>query len=294
MNLAARDRFNSLGKRTLRTRNRVEESLPVCEISQGTRRTFGVASHNPRRTAAGRWHPICSCTPWAGSDVRLPFTRDAFFDLFAAYNRALWPAVAALWAVSVLASAWFLRSRRPNDRWMSGLLAVQWIWSAVYHFAFFTRINPAAWLFGAIFIMQAALLLWLGVIRSRLRFASSRTAWNRIGWFLVAYALLYPAINIFEHGGLLTVPTFGLPCPTTIFTAGFLLLAAERSRALAIIPIIWSVVGGSAAFLLGVSADYALPVAGAALALFAWQKPTAAGGLHAYPAVDEPVGCRFV
>jgi len=42
-----------------------------------------------------------------------------------------------------------------------------------------------------------------------------------------------------------------------------------------IVPIIWSAIGGSAAFLLGVSADYALPVAGAALAVFAWQKPKA-------------------
>jgi Family of unknown function (DUF6064) len=75
-----------------------------------------------------------------------------------------------------------------------------------------------------------------------------------------------------EHGSVLKIPTFGLPCPTTIFTAGLLLLAAPHSRTLAIVPIVWSVVGGSAAFLLGVSADYALPVAGAALAMFELQK----------------------
>lgn len=32
---------------------------------------------------------------------------------------------------------------------------------------------------------------------------------------------------------------------------------------------IWSLVGGSAAFLLGVPADYALPIAGVALAIWA-------------------------
>jgi hypothetical protein len=154
-------------------------------------------------------------------------------------------------------------SRRSHDRWISGLLAVHWAWSAVaYHIAFFTRINPAAWLFAAIFLVQAGLFFWSGVMRGRLTFTRARTAWTPIGWLLVVYALLYPAINAVEHGRILKIPTFGLPCPTTIFTAGLLLLAAPRSGTLAIVPIIWSVVGGSAAFLLGVSADYALPVAG--------------------------------
>jgi hypothetical protein len=38
-------------------------------------------------------------------------------------------------------------------------------------------------------------------------------------------------------------------------------------------PSSWSVIGGSAALLLGVSADYALPVAGAALAVFELSGP---------------------
>jgi Family of unknown function (DUF6064) len=71
---------------------------------------------------------------------------------------------------------------------------------------------------------------------------------------------------------VLNIPTFGLPCPTTIFTAGLLLLATRHSRVLAIVPIVWSVIGGSPAFLLGVSADYALPVTGAALAVFELQE----------------------
>ena len=31
------------------------------------------------------------------SAMQLPFTREQFFDLFVAYNEALWPAVVALW-----------------------------------------------------------------------------------------------------------------------------------------------------------------------------------------------------
>jgi hypothetical protein len=206
------------------------------------------------------------------TNMRLPFSKEDFFDVFAAYNSASWPAVVALWVASVLASVSLLSSRRSHDRWISGLLAVHWAWSAVaYHVAFFTRINPAAWLFAATFLLQALLFLWSGVIRGRLSFMGARTTWTAIGWFLVVYALLYPAINAVEHGSVLKIPTFGLPCPTTIFTAGLLLLAAPHSRTLAIIPIVWSVIGGSAAFLLGVSADYVLLVAGVALAVFELQ-----------------------
>jgi hypothetical protein len=204
--------------------------------------------------------------------MRLPFSSEEFFDLLAAYNGALWPAVIALWVASVLAGVWLLSSRRAAGRWISALLALHWAWSALaYHVVFFTRINPAAWVFAVLFLLQAALFVWCGVVKGRLSFMPSPTAWTSIGWILVAYALLYPAINAVEHGSLLRIPTFGLPCPTTIFTAG-LLMMAPRSRTVAIVPIIWSAIGGSAAVLFGVTADYALPVAGAALAGFELQK----------------------
>ena len=203
----------------------------------------------------------------------LPFTREEFFDLLAAYNGALWPAAVALWVASVLACVWLLSLRRSHGRWISAVLAVLWAWSALaYHVMFFTRINPAAWLFAAMFVVQAALLFWLGVIRDQLSFTWRRTTWSPIAWILVGYALLYPAINAVQHASVVRIPTFGLPCPTTILTGGLLLLAWPRLRILALVPVIWSVIGGSAAFLLGVSADYALPVTGVALAVFELQK----------------------
>ena len=144
-----------------------------------------------------------------------------------------------------------------------------------------------AWLFAAIFLLQAALFFWLGVIRGQLSFPSSRTRWTPIGWLLVAYALLYPGINAVEDGSVLKIPTFGLPCPTTILTAGLFLLARPGTRALAIAPIIWSAIGGSAALLLGVSADYALLLAGASLTAFELQ--TSETSSNAVP-LHNPVG----
>jgi hypothetical protein len=205
--------------------------------------------------------------------MQLPFTREQFFDLFAAHNAALWPASAALWIASVVVSGLLLSSRHPSDRWISALLAAHWAWSALaYHIAFFTRINPAAWVFAVLFLLQAALFLWWGVVRERLSFAPSRNAWALMAALLVAYSLLYPAINAVQHLTWSRIPTFGVPCPTTLFTAGLLMLAKPRSRRLSIVPVIWSLIGGSAAFLLEVRADYALPIAGIALAIFSVQR----------------------
>jgi hypothetical protein len=72
-----------------------------------------------------------------------------------------------------------------------------------------------------------------------------------------------------------------------IFTAGLLMFARSVSWRLAIVPVIWSVIGGSAAFLLGVRADYALPTAGLALALRTIQSGRAGG-------MREPYGTSHI
>ena len=199
--------------------------------------------------------------------MQLPFTREQFFDLFAAYNEVLWPAAVGLWTASAVMVVLRLSARHPHDRWISALLVGHWTWSALaYHVVFFTRINPAAWLFAALFLGQAFLLFRAGVVQRRLSFAPWGTAWAPLAWALIAYSLAYPAI--------LRIPTFGVPCPTTIFTAGVLMLATPRSWGLSTVPVIWCVIGGSATLLLGVHADFALPIAGVALAIFSARRTT--------------------
>jgi hypothetical protein len=205
--------------------------------------------------------------------MQLPFTKAQFFDLFAAYNVMLWPALIALWIASVVVSVLLLSSRRPPDRWISALLAAHWAWSAMaYHVGFFTRINQAAWVFAALFLLQAAVFFWAGVVERRLSFAPWRNAWAPVAWGFVVYSLVYPAINAAQHLSLSRIPAFGVPCPTTIFTAGMLMLATPRSWRLSMVPMIWSVIAGSAAFQLGVHPDYALPLASVALAIFSTQR----------------------
>ena len=54
------------------------------------------------------------------------------------------------------------------------------------------------------------------------------------------------------------------PCSVTIFSLGLLRLAGPMPRGLLGIPCLWSLVGGSAAFLLGVPQDWVLLLAGIA------------------------------
>jgi hypothetical protein len=196
----------------------------------------------------------------------LPFTRDAFLDVFAAYNAAWWPLAIVLWLTTAAALVHAGRRGAAAGAVVASVLTLQWICAGVvYHAWFFTRINPAAWLFAALFLTEAGLLAWRGV-RGGLRYVDRRPLRFGAGALIVAYALLYPAIVLLTGGEYPRVPTFGVPCPTTIATIGFL-VAADRPipRTLTIIPIVWAAIGGSAAFLLGVPADLMLLASGVVL-----------------------------
>lgn len=201
--------------------------------------------------------------------MQLPFSRTEFFDVFGAYNAALWPAALLLWLVSLGLILAAVRSSHPPHRALSALLGVHWAWSALaYHVTFFAKINPAAWLFGGLFLVQAAAFAWFGVVRRRLRFAAGRSVHHVLAGVLVIYAFAYPIINLIQGLTFPRVATFGVPCPTTILTLGLLLAAEAPPWSIAIIPVLWSVIGGSAAFLLGVRADFVLFLAAVLLVSF--------------------------
>ena len=127
--------------------------------------------------------------------MSLPFTRDQFFDVFAAYNASLWPFALALWLLTVGAVAMLARDRPGAARIFSLLLAIQWAWAALaYHAAFFSAINPAAWFFAALFLIEAGLLAWMGALRNTLHLSRARSPRHYLSWALVGYALLYPGI----------------------------------------------------------------------------------------------------
>lgn len=193
--------------------------------------------------------------------MELPFSHAEFLDVFAAYNVALWPLAIALWLLSLSAFVLVMRGVQ-NDRAVTALLAVHWAWAAIaYHWAYFAAINPAAFAFAGGFLAQA-LLLVIGAWRGSLRYVWQPTPRRLIGAVIAGYGLAYPAMAVLFVGDYPRIPTFGVPCPTTLLTIGFLLMATPVRISLLIVPLLWTIVGGSAALLFGIAPDFALLAAG--------------------------------
>ena len=200
--------------------------------------------------------------------MTLPFSPEQFFGVFADYNRTLFWMVLLLWlaALASVRIAW--RGRGGSGRLLTWYLAVLWLWNAIaYHALLFSRINPAAWLFAALFALQA-ILFAPAAAKDRLIYFVTGGWRQRIGALLVLYAFLYPVLNITIGHGYPVAPTFGVPCPTAILTIGLLLTTRGSSRRwLLIIPVLWGVVASSAVFVFGVWTDSVLIAAAAVVTL---------------------------
>ena len=195
--------------------------------------------------------------------MSLPFTLAQFLEVFRRYNEAVWPVQTVLLVFATLIAVAVLRYGEHSSRWVSAALALLWIGAGVaYHFAFFRSINPAATIFAALFVGQGLVFVWLGVVRRSLRFAAA-PGWRKlIGSTIIGYALaVYPLLGIRFGHAYPAGPTFGVPCPTTIFTFGLLVwTVAPRSKMVMAIPTFWALLGLSAALQLGMWEDFGLAV----------------------------------
>ena len=196
--------------------------------------------------------------------LQLPFTAEQFFEVFRDYNTAVWPAQVLLHVLAIVALGAVFIVRSRSSQLIAAILAALWLWMALaYHLAFFATINPLAFGFGTLSLIAAAAFTWHGVVHQRLHFRWNRSLPTIAGGCIAAFSLVgYPILASLSHP-YPELPTFGLPCPTTLFTLGLLgLLAPPYPRIPLLAPVAWCFVGSQAAFLLGVTADYALIVAG--------------------------------
>ena len=197
--------------------------------------------------------------------MQIPFSIEQFLGVFRAYNLGVWPAQIALYGLGLLLVVVALTGSRPARRWgVAGGLAVLWTWmGAVYHLNYFVEINPAARGFGALFLTQAALWIAWAWKTPALDFRPLSATRRLVGGSLLAYAFfVYPLLNVVFGHGYPEMPTFGLPCPTTIATFGLLSWATPTPPWFVwAIPVVWAFAGTSAAFSLGVPEDLGLAVA---------------------------------
>jgi len=199
--------------------------------------------------------------------MNLPFTSEQFLAVFARYNEAVWPMQIVLDAVALLCVGLLFRPGVSASRTTYLILSLLWAWMAfAYHFSFFSDINSAAWAFGAAFLLGSAAFAWAGIARAGVSLRPVLGVRAIVGAALIAFALvLYPIIGYSIGHRYPNAPTFGLPCPTTIFTLGLLLFSVKPvARWVFAVPLLWAAVGSLAAFQLGVIEDLGLLAAGIA------------------------------
>jgi hypothetical protein len=196
----------------------------------------------------------------------LPFSRGEFFAVFEIYNSAIWPAQLAAYILGAAALLLLLRSNTATGRMISLILGIMWLWTGIfYHWIEFSRINEMAYVFGSVFVTQGASFIVYGTIQGRIKFTFRNDLAGWTGFAFIAYSMvLYPFIGRLAGESWMQIPEFGTaPCPVTIFTFGMLLFATPLfSRWMLAIPFAWSIIGGSAAFLLNIPQDWVLLAGG--------------------------------
>lgn len=200
----------------------------------------------------------------------LLFSPRTYYRLFELYNRAIWPAQLASIAGGLLILVFLLRPSPRRDRVAAAILAACWLWVAVaFHARRYATINWAAVYFAWAFGLQAALLVWTGVIRDRLDFKGASGAARRAGLGVFVFALgVYPWMGPLLGRGWGPSEVFGTaPDPTAIGTLGVVAFAAGRARwALVVIPAIWCVIAGATLKAMD-APEFWVPLLAAALAI---------------------------
>ncbi len=197
--------------------------------------------------------------------MKTPFTLEQFLEVFKNYNLDVWPMQVVFYLLAVIVIFLSFKKFNNSNQIINIVLSFFWLWiGIVYHIIYFSGINKAAFGFGVIFIIQGFIFLFYGVFKSKISFHFRYNINNIIGALLILYALIiYPLLGYFLGHRYPYSPTFGLPCPTTIFTFGILLTANRKVPVFVlIIPVIWSVIGFFAAISFGILEDTGLLISG--------------------------------
>lgn len=197
--------------------------------------------------------------------MKTPFTTEQFLAVFEHYNSSVFPVQLLIVAMGLFAMYWLIR-KKPFSKFITAIfLSFVWLWAGVvYHIGFLACLNKPAYVFGALFSLQALLILYESFVARKLIFKYESRLREYTGIFLVIFGLIiYPLISWAMKGSYDLIIAAGLPCPSVIATFGFLALTEGKVRNyLYIIPILWSIVGISAALNFGIYQDFMMLLSG--------------------------------
>lgn len=179
----------------------------------------------------------------------LLFSPRTYYRMLERHNAALWPVQLVTLALGLGIVAMVYRPARWSGRAIAAILALLWGWVAgAFFWERYATINWAATYFGWLFVIQAILLIWVGVARDSLRVTRPGDAPGYFGVaLLILSVVLYPAVGPILGRSWSQAEVFGLaPDPTALATLGLLLLGRGRGRRLLVpAPILWCLIGAA-------------------------------------------------
>jgi Family of unknown function (DUF6064) len=199
----------------------------------------------------------------------IPFSSEVYFALYYDYNLAIWPAQALAYLLGLSA---LLLARYPfpaSDRLVLAILAAGWLWSGhVFVGRHLSSLLWAAWIFEAVFVLEALALLAAAVAPSPLRFRlrPDNESWTA-AFVLLFCAVFYPVFAAQASGHVWpATQLIGVaPAPTAVLTIGFLLLARSRwALGLAVVPAAYLVVTAYLGWQFAITEDLVLVAVGLA------------------------------
>ena len=207
--------------------------------------------------------------------MKIPFTTEQFFEIIERYNLAVFPAQLIVILLGILSVILLHSEKESKNKLIGGFLGILWVWiGTAYHFAFFTEINKAAFIFGGLFVLQGLFFLFETFSRKKLEFEFRGKLMDYVAYFFIIFGIvIYPILLFFLENSLETTITLGLPCPSTILTFGFLMLTSTKlSKYLLIVPALWTIIGTSAAFNFGVYPDYLMAISALVAIVYLFMK----------------------
>jgi hypothetical protein len=195
------------------------------------------------------------------------FTLAQFLEMMARYNMTFWPLQIVAYGLGIVAVLLAIRTTKHSSRIIAAILALFWLWGGiVFNLVYFSSLYPMAIAFAVLFVIEAGILIYAGLLKGTLSFTVKADVYGAVGALLVLYSMAgYPAIEYLLGRGYPSLLPFGLvPCPMTVFTLGILLWSNKRPPWYVLaVPILYSL-SGIIPIWKGIVEDIGLVVAGLA------------------------------
>ncbi len=192
------------------------------------------------------------------------FNLEEFLNVLGSYNLKIWPLQIIAFLFGLVAVVFAFRKTKSSGKVILAILALLWLWNgAVFCLLFWSTIYKLAYIFAALLVIQGALLI-VALFRSDIVISFHPDWMSVVGIILIIYSMAgYQVFGYFLGHIYPNFFPFGLvPCPTTIFTIGLLMMTYKKIPGYyLIIPIIVST-GGFMVVPMGILEDIGLILAG--------------------------------